>query len=88
MAVHANQNQKNPQMNDQNTPTTPQAQFLIALDDGATLLCARHAVAFQQVMSAAGSNHDIYELDADEDPVVCQACHLSDLSRPQIILPH
>ena len=54
---------------------TEPAQFLIALDDGATLLCARHAVAFQQVMNSAGASHDIYELDADEDPVACQACH-------------
>jgi hypothetical protein len=67
---------------------TEPAQFLIALDDGATLLCARHAVAFQQVMNSAGASHDIYELDADEDPVACQACHLSDLNAPRIILPH
>lgn len=67
---------------------TEPAQFLVALDDGGTLLCARHAVAFQQVMNAAGANHDIYELDPDEDPVVCQACHLSELSTPRIILPH
>ena len=67
---------------------TEPAQFLIALDDGATLLCARHAVAFQQVMNSAGTSHDIYELDADEDPVACQACHLSDLNAPRIILPH
>jgi hypothetical protein len=67
--------------------TTP-AQFLISLNDGATLLCARHATAFQLIMTAAGAEHDIYELDPDEESVACQACHLSDISSPRIILPH
>lgn len=64
------------------------AQYLIAVLDGATALCEAHARAFQNIMQAAGQDPQIFAMDPDEDPIVCQACHLSDQQRPRIILPH
>lgn len=68
--------------------TPPPAEFLIRIQDGATALCARHAVAFQHIMLSAGHHPEIWEVDPDEEPMTCQACHLSNLGRPRILLPH
>jgi hypothetical protein len=67
--------------------STP-AAFLIRIDDGATVLCARHAVAYEMIQRAVGKTAEIYQLDPDEDEIACQACDLSELQRPRIILPH
>jgi len=64
------------------------AEYLIALNDGATALCESHAQAFEHIMYAAGHQAQIYRIDPDEPPIVCQACHLADLRGPRIILPH
>lgn len=69
-------------------PEIPRAEFLIAIMDGATALCAEHAVAFEHTMRAAGHAAEIYQIDPEEDPIACQACHLANLGRPRILLPH
>jgi hypothetical protein len=37
---------------------------------------------------AANVPFEVYGIDPEEEPCVCQACHLREVSRPQIILPH
>lgn len=64
------------------------AKYLIAVLDGATALCEAHARAFQNIMLAAGQEPQIWAMDPDDDPRVCQACDLVDQQRPRIILPH
>ena len=69
-------------------PTVPNAEYLIRILDGATALCAKHAEAFADTMLAAGHEPDVYEIPEDEEPIACQACHLSNLRTPRILLPH
>ena len=69
-------------------PTVPNAEYIIRIMDGATALCAKHAMAFEHTMRAAGHEPEIYEIPDDEEPIACQACHLSNLRTPRILLPH
>ena len=74
---------------DLNEPDVPDAEFLVTVGEaGATVLCLRHTQAFVKMHQAAQIAHTVYELPADEDPVVCQACHLDAMSSPKLVLPH
>ena len=67
----------------------PDAEFLVTVGDaGATVLCARHTQAFVRMHEAALIAHTVYELPGDDEPIVCQACHLDEVTRPRLILPH
>ena len=65
----------------------PNATHLVIVDDqGATLLCEAHMMAMQHTLAAANVPVEIYEIPGDEPPVACQACHLTEVNRPKIIL--
>ena len=65
------------------------AEFLVTVGEaGATVLCARHTQAFVLMHQAAHIDHVVYELPGDEPPIQCQACHLDEVTRPRLILPH
>lgn len=69
--------------------SVPRAEFVVTVGEaGATVLCDRHTDAFVRMHVAAHIAHEVYALPADEDPVVCQACHLDEVTRPRLILPH
>jgi hypothetical protein len=44
--------------------------------------------ALRMAAAAALQPVDIYQLPDDEDLIVCQACHLAEMQRPRIVLPH
>lgn len=69
-------------------PEIPNAEYIVRVGDGATLLCHRHALAFQHTMQASLQDAEIYEFPADEEPAKCQACYLADQQAPRILLPH
>lgn len=65
----------------------PPATHLVTIGgQGATLLCETHMQAMRLTCNAAAVPMEIFELPADEEPVVCQACHLAEVNRPRIIL--
>lgn len=59
------------------------ADYLVLIGDGATVLCRRHAEALASAYAAAGQNlevYDIHETEQDDMPVEtmsCQACHMA-----------
>lgn len=64
--------------------------YLCAVGDKTTIMCERHAQAFEISMLDAEIPHTIYELDDDDaENARCHACDLQDeLTRPRIILPN
>ena len=60
-----------------NMNTIELAEYLIILDGGATVLCERHRDAFVNINDAADRAYEVYEMEDDEDPISCQACHLA-----------
>lgn len=64
--------------------------FTMVMDKSPTIMCEKHAMAFEHIMMQEDVPHTIYELeDEDTNNVVCQACNLTDeLNRPRIILPN
>lgn len=63
--------------------------FLCGVGEKITILCERHAQAFEVSMLDAEVPHTIYELDPEEaEENCCHACNLQEeLTRPRIILP-
>jgi len=53
------------------------AEYVITMDGGATVLCERHREAFEHINTAMNRTYEVYEMEADEDPISCQACHLA-----------
>ena len=66
--------------------TLPQGEYLVRLEDGATVLCATHMSAVRLACEAAGVDVDIWTIPDDEEPMTCQACHLAEVQAPRIIL--
>ena len=64
----------------------PHAEYLVKLEDNVTVLCEAHMNAMKLACEAAGVPVDIYQIDPEEEPIVCQACHLVEVKRPKIIL--
>lgn len=65
----------------------PNAEYLVDFHEGnATVLCEAHMNAMRDTCAAAGIHIDIYAIDPEEEPIVCQACHLQEVKRPKIIL--
>jgi hypothetical protein len=76
-------------MTDYNTPQLAQAEYIVQFSDGnATVLCDTHMTALRMAAAAALQPIDIYAVPDDEDAIVCQACHLAEMQRPRIVLPH
>ncbi len=65
------------------------AEFLVAVGEaGATVLCHKHTDAFVRMHEAAKIEHTVYQLPWNEESMPCQACHLDEVTRPRLILPH
>ena len=65
----------------------PDATHLVVVaDQGATMLCLAHMMAMRHTCDAAAIAIEIYEIPPDEEPAVCQACHLAEVHRPKIIV--
>ena len=60
--------------------------LVIVADQGATMLCEAHMMAMRHTCDAAQIPIEIYLIPEDEEPAVCQACHLAEVQRPKIIL--
>jgi len=68
--------------------SVPEARYLVDFRNGnATMLCEAHMQAMRLTCQAAGLDIAIYDMPSDEE-AVCQACHLAEMQRPRIILPH
>lgn len=64
----------------------PRAQYLVKLEENVTVLCEAHMMAMKLACEAAGVPVEIYQIDAEEEPIACQACHLAEVKRPKIML--
>lgn len=65
----------------------PPAEYIVDFREGnATVLCEAHMMAMRDTCEAAGVPVNIYPLPDDEEPIVCQACHLTEVKRPKILL--
>ena len=65
----------------------PDATHLVVVaDQGATMLCLAHMQAMRLACEAASVPAEFYEIDPEEEPIACQACHLAEVKRPKIIL--
>ena len=65
----------------------PNAEYIVDFQDGnATVLCTAHMAAMQLACEAAAVEIAVFELPGDEEPIACQACHLTEVKRPKIIL--
>ena len=53
------------------------AEYLVMIGDGATVLCTKHRDSLVLAFVAAGQELDVYEIGSDEEPIACQACHLA-----------
>jgi hypothetical protein len=66
-----------------NLDTLDQAKYLVTLaTDNATVVCEAHRRAFELIATSLQMPFEIYELDPEEEPIVCQACHLAHINRP------
>jgi hypothetical protein len=71
--------------------SVPNGEYIITLEENVTILCEAHMMAMRLACEAAGVPVEIYQINADpenpdEEPVVCQACHLAEVKRPKIVL--
>jgi hypothetical protein len=64
----------------------PDATHLIVLEENVTVLCESHAEVMHLTCRAAGVPAEFYRIDPEEEPIVCQACHLAEVKRPKIHL--
>jgi hypothetical protein len=65
----------------------PDSEYIVDFQDGnATVLCTAHMTAMRLACEAAAVEISVYELPEDEEPIACQACHLTEVKRPKIIL--
>lgn len=53
------------------------ARYVIAIGDHATVVCDPHRIAFEYTLRSMHSEHAVYEMDPEEEPIVCQVCHLA-----------
>lgn len=76
------------------------ATHLIIMGHGAAplILCERHATALKKLLEQARVEYASYTIDEHKDQQsdtaldpkenLCQACHLAETTKPEIILPH
>lgn len=86
------------QHKDDNQPSLATHLIMIGEDAAPVLLCERHAHALKNMLTMATVDYASYEIhghrdvptDSALDPSesLCQACDLSEVTRPEIILPH
>lgn len=55
------------------------AEYLVRIGDGATVLCEKHRDSLVHIMTAAQQQPEVYAIDPEEEPIACQACHLAAL---------
>jgi len=53
------------------------AEYLVMIGDGATVLCTKHKDSLVHILVAANQGPEIYDIGDDEEPIACQACHLA-----------
>ena len=53
------------------------AEYLVMIGDGATVLCKRHLTALAAAFAAAQQTLEAFELDPEDGPITCQACHMA-----------
>jgi nitrite reductase/ring-hydroxylating ferredoxin subunit len=61
-------------------PELEAARYVIAIEDNATVVCEVHRAAFEYTLTAMHNEHAVYEMDPEEEPIVCQVCHLAYLN--------
>lgn len=61
-------------------------QYLVKINDGATVLCERHCDALVSAYQAAGQGLEVYAIDPEEEPMSCQACHMAALKDQERII--
>ena len=62
--------------------------FTMVNNKSPTIMCEKHAMAFEALMLQHEIPHTIYELE-DDDEHECHACNLQyELTKPRIILPN
>lgn len=67
--------------------SVPPAEYVVDFSEGnATVLCEAHMQAMKLACDAAGVDIAVYRIPEEEEPIVCQACHLVEVKRPKIIL--
>ena len=64
----------------------PRAEYVVVLEENVTVLCEAHMQAMRLACEAAEVPAEFYAIDAEEEPIACQACHLAEVQRPKIIL--
>lgn len=76
------------------------ATHLIIIGEQAAplVLCEKHATALKDLLEKAAVDYASYTIDGhkeqesdtalDLEESLCQACHLSEATKPEIILPH
>lgn len=52
-------------------------EYLVMIGEGATVLCSRHLAALAAAYAAAQQTLEVYELDPEDGPISCQACHMA-----------
>jgi len=52
-------------------------EYLVKIGDGATVLCKRHLAALAAAFAAAQQTLEAFEIDPEEEPISCQACHMA-----------
>jgi hypothetical protein len=77
MTIRTNLLGRKPTMHRDNMNTIALAEYLIMMDDTATVLCHKHTQAFEDINTAMNRPYEVYSIGDDEDPVSCQACHLA-----------
>ena len=58
------------------------ATHLVSAGDGATALCEPCARVFTQFMSLLNMDNEVYALQDQDEPIVCQLCYLDWSSEP------
>lgn len=64
----------------------PNAEYVVVLEENVTVLCESHMNAMRLACEAASVPVEIYQINPEEEPIACQACHLAEVKRPKIIV--
>jgi hypothetical protein len=64
------------------TPDLAAATHLVSAADGATALCEPCAHMFTRLMSLLNADNEVYALQDQDEPIVCQLCYVNWSSEP------
>ena len=65
------------------TPDLAAATHLVSAADGATALCEPCAHMFTRLMSLLNADNEVYALQDQDEPIVCQLCYLDWSQQPE-----